>query len=356
MLKRNKWKLIVSSIIILLPIAAGLILWNALPQEVATHWDLRGTVNGWSSKPFSVFFMPLLLLAVHWICIAVTALDPRSKDQTPKALGMIFWVCPFVSLFASTMIYAHAFGMDMGRDAIFTVVLGLMFIVIGNLLPKCRRNYTLGIRVKWTLEDDANWNATHRFGGKVWVVGGLLVTLCSFLPGTVIHFVSFAAIIILAVIPVVYSYVYHRKHGGDGTAEGSPSSAYKRIRTIVLCVIFLGCAVLLFTGNIKVRYDDASFTLDATYYGDLTVNYADIEQIEYREQNAPGSRTGGFGSLRLQMGNYRNEEFGDYKRYAYTMCKACVVLTVNGRTLVVNGANAAQTRAIYDELMLRIDQ
>ena len=355
MIKNNKWKMLATSIVILLPILVGLILWNDLPREMATHWGFSGAVNGWGSRSFTVFAMPLFLLAVHWIGLTVTALDPKNKHQTRKAMGLVFWICPFISLFMSAMIYANAFGMDFGRDAIFAVVLGLMFVVIGNLLPKCKQNHTIGIKIKWTLENERNWNATHRFGGKVWVIGGLIIALCGFLPGAIVHYVAFLAIIVLAIIPVIYSYVYHRKHREDeATAASVPlSKNYVRIRTIVICVILLACAFLLFSGSIRMRYDDASFTIEASYYGDLTVDYAAIEQIEYREQNTPGTRTSGFGSLRLQMGSYQNEEFGNYTRYTYTMCRACVVLTVDERTLIINGADAEQTRAIFDELMAR---
>ena len=356
MIRKNKWKLLISSLVILLPIVAGLLMWNALPSEMATHWSFNGSANGWSSKYFTVFAMPLIMLAGHWIAIAVMALDPRNKDQTRKAMNLVFWIIPIISLFASAMVYANAFRLNVNWNGIFVVGLGLLFVVIGNLLPKCKRNHAMGIRVKWALESDANWNATHRFGGKVWVIGGLFIMLCSFLPGTVVHYVAFATIIILAIIPTIYSYLYYRKQGGEGSADVSaPAAAYKRIRTIVVCVILLACAILLFTGNVRVQYGDTSFTLAATYYRNLTVDYAGIEQIEYREDNTPGSRTMGFGSPRLQIGSYNNEEYGYYTRYTYTMCKACVVLTVDGETLVINGVNAEHTKAIYNELMARID-
>ena len=355
MIKRNKWKLLASSIIILLPMLVGAILWNALPDRMAAHWGLNGAADGWSGRAFSVFGMPLIFLAGHWICIAVTALDPKNRHQTRKAMGLIFWIFPFASLLAGAMVYANAFGMNPGGSAVFTVVLGLMFVVIGNLLPKCKRNYTMGIKVKWALEDDENWNATHRFGGKVWVGGGLLIALCAFLPGAAVHYVSFALIIVLAIIPAVYSYVYYRKHGRSGPAiEGDRPYAHRKIRPALLCVILAGVAVLCLTGSIRIECGDESFTIDATYWGDLTVDYARVERIEYREGSMPGSRTGGFGSPRLQMGNYNNDEFGFYTRYTYTMCHEYVVLTVDGRALVINGSDPAQTRAIYDELAARI--
>ena len=357
MIKKNKWRLLVSSLVILLPIAVGLMMWNALPEEIAAHWSFNGSVDGWNSRAFAVFAMPLIMLAGHWICITVTALDPKNKNQTRKAMDLIFWIFPFCSLFASAMVFANAFGMNMGRGTIFTVALGLMFIVIGNLLPKCKRNYTMGIKVKWALENDENWNATHRFGGKVWVVGGLILMLCGFLPGAVIHYVSFAIIMILAIIPGIYSYRYYRRQKENGTATvDTPLKSHMRIRTIAICIILLACGILLVTGDIRIQYEDTSFTIAATYYRDLTVDYASIEQIEYREHNTPGSRTGGFGSPRLQMGSYLNDEYGYYTRYTYTLCDACVVLTVDGKTLVINGSDAARTRAIYDALAARMDK
>ena len=358
MIKRNKGKMIASSIVILLPMVAGLMLWNVLPAQMPAHWSLNGTVNGWCSKYVTVFALPLVLLAGHWIGIALTGLDPRNRNQTRKAMGLIYWICPFVSVFASAMIYAQTFEVDLGWGVLWTVALGLMFVVIGNLLPKCKRNYTMGIKVKWALENDENWNATHRFGGKVWVAGGVLIMLCSFLPRTMSHYVSFALLMILAFVPVVYSYAYHRKQMKNGTAAASTplSKGYRRIRAIVVCVILVGVGILLYSGDISMRYDDASFTIEASYWGDLTVDYASIERIEYREGGDAGARTSGFGSLRLQMGTYRNDEFDYYTRYTYTLNKPCVVLAANGRTLVVNGKTEEATRAIYDALSERMEQ
>ena len=180
MIKKNKLKLLISSIVILLPVIAGLILWNRLPERMATHWGITGAADGFSSKPFAVFAMPLFVLAVHWICVIVTAADPKNKNQTQKAVSLVFWICPFVSLFSGAVIYAAAFGMNFSINILLPVITGLIFIVIGNYLPKCKQNYTVGIKVIWALENEENWNATHRFGGKVWVIGGVLLMLCVF--------------------------------------------------------------------------------------------------------------------------------------------------------------------------------
>ena len=79
MLKQNKRKLLISSAVILLPALVGLLLWNQLPARMATHWGLDGTTDGWSGRTFAVFGMPLMLLATHWLCILITAKDPKSQ-------------------------------------------------------------------------------------------------------------------------------------------------------------------------------------------------------------------------------------------------------------------------------------
>ena len=92
------------------------------------------------------------------------------------------------------------------------VLIGVVFLIIGIYLPKCKRNYTFGIRVKWTLANEENWNATHRFGGKVWVIGGLIIMLSAFLPDGYTIWVAMAMTAVMALLPVIYSYLYFRKH------------------------------------------------------------------------------------------------------------------------------------------------
>ena len=110
-------------------------------------------------------------------------------------------------------------------------------------------------------------------------------------------------------------------------------------------------AVTLFTGNLHYRFDSDSFTVEASYFDDLTVKYDAIDGIEYREGNVDGTRTYGVGSFRLLMGTFENEEFGTYTRYTYYRPEACVILSVNGKTLVLSGSSAESTRSLYDTLV-----
>lgn len=213
MLKNNRRALLLSSAIILLPVLIGLLLWNRLPQEVPTHFGPDGQADGWSSKPFAVFGLPAFLLAVHWVCLFFTAKDPKNETQHHKVAGLVLWICPVVSLFVAFVSYAAALGLDVNVSLIAMLLVGVMFVAVGNYMPKCKQNHTIGIKIPWTLNDEGNWNATHRFAGKVWVIGGLLFIVCAFLPPPVFVWAFLPLIFALVLIPTLYSYNYHKKHG-----------------------------------------------------------------------------------------------------------------------------------------------
>ena len=211
MIKNNRYKLLFSSIVILLPIVFGLVFWNELPEQMVTHWGIDGNADGWSNRYFAVFALPIFILIIHWLCIfCTTILDPKNKNQNSKVFGLVIWITPIISLVTNGIIYAASFDKEFSPYLITTLLIGVMFVVIGNYLPKCKQNYTIGIKVKWTLESEKNWNATHRFGGKVWVIGGLLIMISSFLPETIIPWVMLSSIVILAIVPMVYSYLYYK--------------------------------------------------------------------------------------------------------------------------------------------------
>lgn len=210
MLKKNKGKLLITSLVILLPILFGLLIWDKLPERIATHWGTDGTANGFSSRSMAVFAMPLFILAMHWFCAFFTARDPKNKNQNNKVFGTVLWICPVTSLFANGMVYAAALGKELDLPFFTCILIGVMFVAVGNYLPKCRWNSTIGIKVKWALRSEENWNATHRFAGKTWVVGGVLTMLLAFLPETISTVGMPIFLIVLAVLPTGYSYYYNK--------------------------------------------------------------------------------------------------------------------------------------------------
>ena len=210
---RHKKTLIISTILCLLPIVFGVALWDQLPDPMPTHFGANGEPDGWSSKPLAVFGLPLFLAAMEWVCLFASAADPRRKNLSPKVLTLMLYLVPVIGLFACGATYAIALGMDFSISLIMSLLIGVMFIVIGNYLPKCRQTYTLGIKLPWTLANEEIWNKTHRMAGPRWMIGGALQIVFAFFPG---EFAVYAMTVIVAVavgVPTVYSFLLANKQG-----------------------------------------------------------------------------------------------------------------------------------------------
>ena len=334
-LAENKGSLAVSSLVILLP---GLLGWRMAWEAV-------------------------ILLAAHWLCLLLVFADRRNRQgQSKKAIGLVFWLLPVISLLSGAVVAGLQRGYD-GADFMFILMnlgFGLLFLLIGNYMPKFRQNATIGIRVKWTLENEENWNVTHRFGGKVWVAAGLACMIAALLPSAAMAVVFTAAIVAAAVVPCVYSYLYYRKQLQAGTAVRSPSSPRQKVIGLVILVAvmaFVGWT--LFAGSLEVNFGDTSFTVQTGYWSDLTVSYDAIDAISYQTGGAApgaGTRTYGFGNLRMLMGSFANDAYGNYTRYTYASCDDCIVLSVDGHTVVLNGPDPASTESLYQTLTAKLGQ
>ena len=356
MLKKNKCKVILSSVIILLPILFGLLMWNDLPDVITTHWGADGNADGFSGKALAVFGLPVIQLVLHFVCLLVTSLDKKQTKQNPKALGMLFWIMPVISLFTNGIMYRAAFGQEFDLAFFVPALLGILFILIGNYLPKVKQNRTLGIKISWTLNNEENWNRTHRFAGKAWVVGGLVLLLCGFLPLRAMVLVVVCVIAALAIAPMVYSYSIYKQHQNNGvvyakTSQNKSEKIAVRITAVVVPLILVGVALLMCTGDIEVTCKDTAFTIHATYWTDLEIDYSEIDAIAYRKDLDVGVRTSGFGSPRLSMGIFQNDEFGSYTLYAYTGATEHIVLTSGKKTLVIGLRDAEATQAIYNAML-----
>lgn len=209
MLKQNKWKILITTLVILIPMLIGCLLWKQLPSAVITHWGVNNEANGFSSKAFAVFGMPAILAALHLFCIVMTAADPKQKNIGAKPLGLVFWIIPSITLLIFSIIYASAMGVQVNVGFFVILLIGVLFILLGNLLPKTKQNYTFGLKLPWTLNNPENWQHTHRFAGWCMVLAGIIIMLTAYWHNPWIFF----GILLLAVLaPVVYSFIYYKRH------------------------------------------------------------------------------------------------------------------------------------------------
>ena len=208
MIKKNLKTLIITSIVILLPILAGVILWNQLPDPMPSHWNASGEIDGWSSKPFAVFGLPFILLAAQWLCVLGTSADPKKNNHPTKIVHLVLWIIPVLSVLLNVLTYMAAMGRQVQMEVIMPVFIGLLLAIVGNYLPKCKQNYTIGIKIPWTLNNEENWNKTHRFAGWLWTVCGIIIMLTGFFGG---FWIFFIIVLLMVLAPIAYSYILHRK-------------------------------------------------------------------------------------------------------------------------------------------------
>ena len=188
--------------------AAGLILWNRLPEQIPFHWNAAGEIDGWASKPVAVFVSPAVMLVLQWLCMLVTSTDPKKQNHPQKVISLVLWLIPLLTVFISALMYASALGGSMRVETLVPILLGAVFIAIGNYMPKCKQNYTIGIKIPWTLASEENWNKTHRLAGWLWVVCGVAMMLSGFL-GSI--WILLAIALVMVFVPLIYSFVLHKK-------------------------------------------------------------------------------------------------------------------------------------------------
>ena len=209
----RKW---VPFVIVVAAIVASLAVYPRLPATVSTHWDMLGRPNGWSSRQWGAWVMPLVLLAMAILVRVLPAIDPRGSNYS-KFSGAFEGIIIAVMLFTlglHIVILMAALGYPVAMARVLPLAIGALLVVIGNLLPRARPNWFVGIRTPWTLSSDRVWEKTHRLGGKMFVGAGLISVLAALLVPTVGYIVMFCAIAIVTAIVLIYSYLEWRKEQG----------------------------------------------------------------------------------------------------------------------------------------------
>ena len=211
MLKKYSKTLIITTVVILLPMLAGLILWQRLPEQFPIHFNAAGEVDGYAGKVFGVFGLPLILAAIQWLCIVGSLkMDPKAENLEGKMFSLVLWITPVLSIVMHALVYCTALGINMKVQIIVPLLIGLLMVIIGNWLPKCKPTWTLGIKLPWTLADETNWNRTHRMAGGLWMAGGAVLTLLSLL-GQISALIFLPVVLVMTLVPTVYSYLLYRK-------------------------------------------------------------------------------------------------------------------------------------------------
>ena len=213
-MKNNSFILVLTSIICLSPIILALTVYNDLPENIAMQWSFDGSPNWFAPKATAAFGMPIFFAVLNVLVVILINSDPRRKNISAKMITFVHWLVPFIALVIVPVILFMNMGIKLPIVLIALILFGVMFIFIGNYLPKCKQNYLVGFRFSWTLNDSENWNKTHRIGGYFLILGGVLFIILAFLPleNHVSLILFFSILVLILTVPILYSYSIHKKN------------------------------------------------------------------------------------------------------------------------------------------------
>lgn len=184
-----------------------------LPEQIPTHWNIRGEVDGWSPRWPGAFFTPALAVGVWLLMQLLPRLDPRRENY--ERFEETYWlvISVLIGFFALIQVLSlgSALGWPVDVPRMVIAGLGILLLALGNVLPRIRSNWWMGIRTPWTLENERVWRETHRLGGKTFVAAGVVVIMSAFLPSHVAFWVVIPAVMMAAFIPLGYSYLIWRR-------------------------------------------------------------------------------------------------------------------------------------------------
>ncbi|QSX07270.1 SdpI family protein [Sedimentibacter sp. zth1] len=210
MKKKIDFTLIISTILCLSPIILGITLYDRLPDSVAIHFNVNNEPDNYVSKSFAVFALPALMAALNIIVNIFLDNDPKKAHFSTRMRNLFKWFIPVLTILLESMTLFIAIGVKIELSLYVPLFVSIIFIVIGNYLPKIKQNYTMGIKLPWTLHSEENWNKTHHLAGYLWMIGGVLMVISCFI-GNISFPISIIVILMLVIIPIIYSYVLYKK-------------------------------------------------------------------------------------------------------------------------------------------------
>ena len=187
-------------------------------KRLVKHWfawirgsdEGSGTISGVALIAVAAIMLGAAASAGNLLLYFGLRSDPKRANMSAALKHISLWVIPVMSILTSGLTLGTAMGWPMHIETAIPMLVGVLFLIAGNYLPKTKQSYTMGIRLPWTLASEENWNRTHRLSGFLWVAAGALFILFSLLRlwnGWLLGILLFALIF----VPVGYSYFLYRK-------------------------------------------------------------------------------------------------------------------------------------------------
>lgn len=195
----------------LLPFVYLAYIWPTLPQRVPMHWNASGEIDRWGDKSETLMIPILMTGLVYVLFLILPKIDPKGKLESMgnKLNSFRMILTCFMSVLSIYVLYSIK--THNADPKMLFPLLGLLFAFLGNYMKTMKPNYFIGFRTPWTLENEEVWKKTHKMGGMLWFIGGLLMTFTFLLDGKTQLYTFMAILVVITIIPVVYSYLEFQK-------------------------------------------------------------------------------------------------------------------------------------------------
>jgi len=205
-------------ILTIIPFIYLAMVWKNLPVQVPTHFDLAGNPNDWSEKTSLPYIIGSMGIGSYLLMLFIPYFDPKKKiDQMgEKYYSLRLMMTLFMSALSFYLLYVSNKGVI--NPNLLIALIGAFYVVLGNYLQTVKPNYFIGIRTPWTLENEETWRKTHRLGGKLWLIGGLITVLIAFIAkNNSLLAITFGTVTaVISIVPIIFSYLHFRKiHKND---------------------------------------------------------------------------------------------------------------------------------------------
>ncbi len=337
-------ELAAETLVLLLPTLAGLVLPASSSDFLRLEWQ---------------WLLPAFNVAVFWGTFLFCAAVPSFGRVTGNTVTFLFRLLTVSETAVCLILMALDYGSSFSVVTLINGMTALLFLIIGNILPKIGPNSVIGIRTSWALQSEEAWNYTQRQGGRLMVLASLVMLLCCFMPGWRPQVLYWTALLGSVAGSIWISWKYARDHPApkaaalQGPQEKKAEKTAAVVTVVLLVMVALGIGALLALSEYQVVFRQDRLVLDANTAPDTSIKYAQIRSLRLADaddpQAATGSKVVGYNGFGLEMGTFESSRLGRYHRYVHAGSPVIVVQT-DQETVVFSGRDAQETRSLYERL------
>ena len=200
--------------VVLAAFGSSAVAFSRLPEQVPVHWDAAGDVNRYGSRLEGTLLLPVVILLIALLIPALPRIDPRKAnyEKFRPTYHLVMNATLTLMLAVHLVALGTALGFNLPMERLLSVGTGILFIILGNTLPRARPTWMFGIRTPWTLSNDRVWERTHRVGGYLMFAAGVVILISAFLPaGSLSIGLLIGSVVVASLGSVIYSYVAWRQ-------------------------------------------------------------------------------------------------------------------------------------------------